>query len=1233
MKLVILVVSLLFAVGIVFGLYFNPEVTASIGKIFGGGEEPDIPKAARFAKFKLDKEDYMRRRAENIAMYRGIHKDEAFDPQIRVNAVRELEAKEAKLAQSAAPEAAWTPLGPAPIPNGQTLGFSTPVAGRVISIAVHPTNPDIVYVGAAQGGLYRSTDGGTNWTPLLDNALSLAIGAIAIAPSQPDTIYVGTGEAGFCGDCFFGVGVYRIDNASTATPVVTGPLNDDAADADIFTGRSIGQIAVHPTDPAIIFVGSDSGGGGIGGVGNNILPARGLYRSSNATSADPTFTKLTITGPATQDRNILDIVMDPGNPDLVLCTLVDSFALAEGGVYRSTDALSAAPTFARTFAIAGTGSNASRTELALHRNTGTGVVTVYAASAVGTGTVQRSIDGGATWAQRIDNNFCNPQCFYDIAIDVDPANADNVYIGGSPALAFGRSINGGTTFTNNGATAQGLHVDSHVIAVAPSLPTTIYFGSDGGIYKSSNGGTNWTPLNNSQFFATQFMSLAVHPVDRYFTIGGTQDNGTNFYRPNQTWTNAEGGDGGYTVIDQNAADNSAVTMYHTFFNQTNALGFSRSLNAGNSWGGLGCGFGGFTANGITCTASATLFYAPLERGPGNPNTLYYGSDVLYRSDNSGTTMTKVSQEPIQAGVSVSAIGISPQNDNVRIVGQNNGNLFGTSTGANPLVNLDPSNTIPNTFVARAVVDPNNATTAYVTLAAFGVNNVWKTTNLDSPTPTWILANGGLPQVPVSAFVIDPQDSNALYAGTDIGVFQSLDGGTSWNPFGTGLPRVAVFDAEISNVHRILRIATHGRGLFEIPIPGQLLAVPRPAGNGTSGPGGASALVAESCLPGNGAIDPGESVTVSYAIQNIGGGPTTNLVATLQPSGGVTSPSGPQNYGAIPNGSSGTQNFTFTAAGLCGDTITLTFQLQDGATNYGTVSVTYVLGGVVVSPPSFNENFDGSVAPTLPAGWTTAQTGAAPLWVASTTLFDTAPNSAFGGGAATPADNSLTTPVIAVPAAPGSGTNPTVQLSFRNSFNTEGGFDGGVLEISINGGAFADIVTAGGSFVTGGYNGAIGVTDSVLTGRQAWTGNSNGFITTTVNLPAASFSQNAQLRWRTAYDTGTHPTGGGLRVDSISINALTRICCTTPVVAQATIGGRVVDSTGRAVNQVAVRLTGTGTDRTAITNTFGYYRFANVPTGITYTLTPSHKRYTFTPPSIVRGHNAEALDLNFVGVTP
>lgn len=820
-KLLFLAVPLLVIGGVITGLYLNPDVTAGF-KERTRGDQPDLPD---FARFKVDKEAFMQQRADNIAMLRGISKDEPTNPRLRVEAIDILEQQEARRDKDFAGNVAnWTELGPNPIPNGQVgTGAQLPVSGRTIAIAVHPTNPDIVYVGTAQGGLYRSVNGGTSWTTMMDNAASLAIGAIAIAPSQPDTIYVGTGEANFSSDSFFGVGVYRIDNASTASPIITGPLNDDVANADIFTGRGVGEILVHPTNPAIIFVASNSGVGGLVSTANNILPSRGIYRSTDATSADPTFTKLTGLA-ANANASVRDIAFDPLNPNLLVANVVAAGGV--GGIYTSANALSAAPTFTQTSIFNSSSTSELTAEFAVQHTVGNPQPTFYAATGNLGGRILTSIDGGMTWTQQIDNNFCTPQCFYDIAIDVDPNNAANLYVGGAPALAFGRSINNGTTFTTNAQTASGLHVDSHAIAVAPSNPAIVYFGSDGGIYRTNDATATpiaWTSLNNTTFRATQFMGLAVHPVNANFTIGGTQDNGTNIFQPAGTWFRADFGDGGYAVIDQNSPDTTNVRMYHTYFNQTNAMGYARVTTASSgtegNWNFFGCGFAG-TPNGMTCAATAILFYAPMEQGPGSPfNTLYFGSDVLYRSADGGTTMTKVSQEPLASGIPISAIGIAPQNDNVRIVGQSNGNLFGTTTGATTLTNLDPANNVPAAAVTRAAIDPNNADIAYVGLSSFGINTLYKTINLSSPTPAWtaVAGTGGniMPQVPVNGLVIDPQNSNRVYAGTDIGVYVSTDGGANWIPYGTGLPRVAVFDITLTS-ERLLRIATHGRGLWQIP---------------------------------------------------------------------------------------------------------------------------------------------------------------------------------------------------------------------------------------------------------------------------------------------------------------------------------------------------------------------------------------------------------------------------------
>ncbi len=764
--------------------------------------DPDMPP---FARGLIEKREYLDRRQENVNLLRGLPYDQ---PDRRIQAIRQLELQSGNL--PLINQTTWTEIGPSPIPNGQTEGVTTAVSGRTTAIAVHPTNPNIVYVGTAQGGVYRTLNGGASWTAIFDSALSLAIGSIAIAPSNPTIVYVGTGEPNSSCDSFFGVGIYRINNADTS-PVLNGPFNMAGA-ADVFTGRGVGRVVVHPTNPDIIFASTTSGIGGLGCEAFNVLPNRGLFRSTNATGAC-TFTQMTTTGNASH----VDVAMDPNNPNRVLTT-VNAASGSGGGIYLSTDALAATPTFARTLTL-----NSVRSELALHSSGGT--VTVYEADGTSNGNLRRSTDGGATWSAAIAaaTGFCGGQCFYNISLAVDPNNANTVLLGGNvtggSSRLIARSTNGGTNFTN---VASGVHADNHAATFAPSDPNQAWIGTDGGIYKSTNNGASWTSMNIAGFMATQFMSVDLHPSDPRFSIGGTQDNGTNFLQPNDTWTRADFGDGGYAVIDQNAANTTNVTMYHTYFNQTNAMGYARVTNVANAvdngWSFFGCGFGG-TANGMTCTATAILFYAPMTRGPGNPNTLYFGSDVLYRSANSGTTMTKVSQEPIVSGQPITAIGIAPSNDSVRIVGLRNGTIWRTTTGSSTLTNVTGAG-MPARFVGRIVIDPINPEIAYVGYTGFGVaanQHIWKTTNLSNATPTWTAAGSGIPDVPVNAMAIDPANPTHIYAGTDIAVYRSTDSGANWLPFGLGLPRVAVFDMKIQNANRILRIATHGRGLWEIQL--------------------------------------------------------------------------------------------------------------------------------------------------------------------------------------------------------------------------------------------------------------------------------------------------------------------------------------------------------------------------------------------------------------------------------
>src|SRR5215472_9720437 len=228
-------------------------------------DSPDIPPVARG---RISGKEYLQLRDKHIGVLRGV-KDLARNPHARSQAIRTIEAQEQRLqrmqpaslntsagASSTLPllplTPTWVPLGPDPIPNGQTIVQEVPVSGRVTAIAIDPTDSagDTVYVGTAQGGLYRSLDGGSTWTPLMDNAQSLAIGAITIDPLDHTKVFVGTGEGNLSLDSFFGVGVFLITGANSGSPVVTGPFNAPTtfpspnADGftDVFTGRSITQI-------------------------------------------------------------------------------------------------------------------------------------------------------------------------------------------------------------------------------------------------------------------------------------------------------------------------------------------------------------------------------------------------------------------------------------------------------------------------------------------------------------------------------------------------------------------------------------------------------------------------------------------------------------------------------------------------------------------------------------------------------------------------------------------------------------------------------------------------------------------------------------------------------------------------------------------------------------------------------------------------------------------------------
>jgi DNA/RNA endonuclease G (NUC1)/PKD repeat protein len=375
------------------------------------------------------------------------------------------------------------------------------------------------------------------------------------------------------------------------------------------------------------------------------------------------------------------------------------------------------------------------------------------------------------------------------------------------------------------------------------------------------------------------------------------------------------------------------------------------------------------------------------------------------------------------------------------------------------------------------------------------NQVYTLSNTGSATLNWAASKSA------SWFDLS-QSSGSLAGGSSTVVTVSITSDANSLPLGSYSDTVGITNT------------TTGAGNTTRPVT-LTVAVPAPilVANG-------STLVSEDCAPTNGAVDPGESVTVNFSLSNAGNANTSNLVATLLETSDVITPSGPQTYGVVvANGPAVAQPFAFTAGGSCGGTITALLQLQDGETNLGTNRYTIPLGQ---SLTPLSEDFDGAAAPALPSGWTTSSSGGQSNWVTSVALPDTEPNAAFSGDNGAAGVNELESPVIAI-------NGSAAQLSFRQDYslmvsatNPAVGYSGGVLEIKLGSGSYTDIVAAGGSFASGGYNATLsGAYENPLAGRRAWSGTSGGYTTTVVNLPAAAAGRNVQLRWRCG--TGNPPT--------------------------------------------------------------------------------------------------------------
>ncbi|MEO8514610.1 MAG: T9SS type A sorting domain-containing protein [Ignavibacteria bacterium] len=540
------------------------------------------------------------------------------------------------------------------------------IAGRTNSIAFITGQPNIFYIAAAQGGVWKTLDGGSNWIPLTDNLSTLACGDVVVDPINPNLVYLGTGELNYSGDSQYGDGIYKSQNGGLSwVQVAPGSL----------VGTRCSQMAIDPTNSNIVYF-----------AGN-----LGVFKSTNSG------TNWVNTNSGTNANCLL---IDPTSVQTVYVTTGGTNA---GLIRKSTDGGTTWVTLA-----GGLPSGMGRVQLAMAPSNSQIIYASIAASSGSLLGLYRTTDGGTTWtSQATTPNYLGTQGWYDNAVTVSPADPNVVIVGG---LDLYVSTTGGTGLVQKSSwstsNSQNMaHADIHRLAYNG---VNLYCMSDGGVYKSTNNGNNWVDLNRT-LSTLQYESADYDPANLLMLQGGCQDNNKQTSTNGGTdWNQRTTGDGGYTIVDP-------ITPNFVYGQYVNGS-IQRSANTGVS-------FTDFTPTG----SSGGLFYNPYEMAPGDHNTIIFGRANVWKTTNaqtasSGSGWTQIGTTAIIGG-SVSAIGISWTNTNKIYIGTSNGRiLVTTDNGSNWSLQTGFQ------YVSDFIVDNSNDDICYATLGGTNGTHVLKTTN-------------------------------------------------------------------------------------------------------------------------------------------------------------------------------------------------------------------------------------------------------------------------------------------------------------------------------------------------------------------------------------------------------------------------------------------------------------------------------------------------------------------------
>jgi photosystem II stability/assembly factor-like uncharacterized protein len=690
---------------------------------------------------------------------------------------------------------AWSPVGPNVLPNNLT-GYMENGIGRVNCVAFHPTNTSIFYVGVAQGGVWKTTNGGASYTPLTDNLPITRISDICIDPNNPNTIYISVCDFEYIGvglylngrkrHTHYGLGIYKSTDGGTtwnATGLTFQLTNGDAS--------LMRKIVVNPAN-------------------SNELVAcgvSGMYKSMNG---GVNWTKKL-------DSLFIDMVQDPVSPSTLYAATgwIQNSNMGHVGIYKSID-------FGTTWSLLNTGIQTQgvvqRIRLAIAPTDNNYIYALCSDNTDSFYGIFQSTNAGTNWTYKPpvlnilehgQGSGSGGQGLYDLALCVSATDKNTIYTGG---INMWSSSDGGSNFdpVSHWTLQYGntLHGDIHYIERQPGT-SSIFVCSDGGIYKTNNiqagswgssWPTIWTKLNDGMQI-TSFYRLSSSKNAAGKLIAGAQDN-ASFYYDGASWSTIFGGDGMDNCLDP--LNNQIIlgsSQYGTLY---------YSNNGGNSG----------TVVGSNPNFEAAEWVTPIVADYNNPGVLYVGNENVMKSTNGGQNWVSLgtiyTNTVTQTNTEISALAVSKSNSSVIYAARRvryelnlKGIVFRSTDGGTTFTNI--TNNLPDTLYYTGIeASPTNSNEACVSMAGF-VNGckVFKTTNGGA---SWTNISSNLPNVPVNCVKYMPGTAQLIVA-TDLGVYV-LDNSGIWSNFSQGLPNVIVSDIEFNPALNKMYVSTFGRGIWE-----------------------------------------------------------------------------------------------------------------------------------------------------------------------------------------------------------------------------------------------------------------------------------------------------------------------------------------------------------------------------------------------------------------------------------